>query len=304
MTRILVTGGAGRLGRSVVSVLHELGHDVVSVDLVRDPHCSTEQLVADLRDSTATADLVDRIRPDAIVHLAAIAVPFSAPDAEIFATNTSLFFSVLDAALRSSVRAVLVSSSPTVIGYGSPSGWSPRYLPLDEQHPREPWNGYAQSKAAVEDLVAMTARQHADRITVGAFRPCFVVAPEEWRGASTQQGHTITERLDDPALSAIALFNYVDARDVGDFVDCWVSAPASTVNGKTYFVGAADSLVREPVGEALARLRPETAQYAAALAPDAAVFSSALARDELGWVPRRSWRSELTVDRSPQEATT
>ena len=31
--RYLVTGGAGRLGRSVVAVLAEAGHDVVSVDV-------------------------------------------------------------------------------------------------------------------------------------------------------------------------------------------------------------------------------------------------------------------------------
>lgn len=301
--RVLVTGGAGRLGRSVVRVLADAGHDVVSVDRAHDEGSPAEQFTVDLSDAGATAELVARTRPDAIVHLAAIAVPFSAPDSEIFATNTALYFSVLNAALASDVRSLLVASSPTVIGYGAPNGWSPRYLPLDEVHPREPWNGYAQSKAAVEDLVEMTARQHGDRITVGSFRPCFVVAPEEWRGASTQQGHTIAERLDDPALSAVALFNYVDARDVGEFVDRWISAPAPTVNGKAYFVGASDSLVREPVADALARLRPETAPHAAHLADTAPVFSSARALNDLGWQARRSWRTELAVEPPPEEAT-
>ena len=148
----------------------------------------------------------------------------------------------------------------------------------------------------------MTARQHGDRLTVGAFRPCFVIAPEEWHGAITQQGHTIVERLEDPALSAVALFNYVDARDAGEFVATWIAAPASVTNGKTYFVGAADSLVREPVGEALARLRPETARHATTLAPTAPVFSSARALADLGWAARRSWRTELAPDPTLQEA--
>lgn len=307
MTRVLVTGGAGRLGRSVVRVLRDAGHEVHSVDRVRDDGSPAEQHVVDLADSNATAELVRSIRPQAIVHLAAIAVPFSASDAEIFSTNTGLFFSVLEAALASEVSALLVASSPTVIGYGSPTGWAPHYLPIDEQHPREAWNGYALSKVAVEELVAMTARQHGDRLTVGAFRPCFVIAPEEWQGAITQQGHTIVERLADPALSAVALFNYVDARDAGEFVVRWIDAPKGAVNGKSYFVGATDSLVREPVAEALARLRPETADHVGSLAADDPVFSSARAYDEIGWVARRTWRTELDptptadLDRTQQE---
>jgi len=291
--RVLVTGGAGRLGRSIVRSLHDAGHVVVSVDRAHDDGSPAEQVVADLSDAAATADLVGSVRPDAIVHLAAIAVPFSAPDAEMYATNTGLFFSVRDAALTVGVSRLLVASSPTVIGYGAPQGWAPRYLPLDEGHPCEPWNGYALSKVAMEELVSMTARQHVDTITIGAFRPCFVVAPEEWRGAMTQQGHTIAERLDDPSLAAAALFNYVDARDVGDFVAAWITAPASVVNGKSYFVGATDSLVREPIGEVLTRLHPEWAEQSHGLAATASVFSSDRARVDLGWRARRSWRTEF-----------
>lgn len=293
MTVTLVTGAAGRLGRSVVNVLADRGHRVVAVDRVTDPNSPAEQRILDLSDRAATAALVAEVRPDTVVHLAAIAVPFSAPDHETYAVNTGLFFSVLDAALATGTARVLVASSPTVLGYGAPGGWAPQYLPLDEEHPRAPWNGYAQSKAAVEDLVAMAARQHRDRITVGAFRPCYVVAPEEWRGVPTQQGHTIRERLDDPALSAVALFNYVDARDAGAFVASWAAAPSSATNGLTFFVGAGDSLVREPVAEALARLVPSTAPHIAALAPTDPVFTSARAAELIGWRAERSWRTEL-----------
>ena len=37
MSRIVVTGGAGRLGRSVVAGLREAGHTVISVDRQADP---------------------------------------------------------------------------------------------------------------------------------------------------------------------------------------------------------------------------------------------------------------------------
>src|SRR5690606_16997367 len=157
------------------------------------------------------------------------------------------------------VGAVLFASSPTVMGYGSPDGWRPDYLPLDERHPVAPWNGYALSKIAVEELAAMAARRHPAGPRFAAFRPCYVIAPEEWEGAPTQQGHTVRERLDAPSLAAVALFNYVDARDAGEFVLAWLERGERASSGGVFFVGAADSLVRAPVAEALAELVPGTA---------------------------------------------
>ena len=293
MSRYLVTGGSGRLGRSVVEVLAAAGHDVVSVD--RTPHEGgpARHVSCDLSDAAATASCFEEVRPDAVVHLAAIAVPFGRPDPELFATNTGLAFSVLEASLAAGVGSLLVASSPTVIGYGAPEGWEPAYLPIDERHPLAPWNGYALSKQAVENIVAMAVRAHGSRIRVGAFRPCYVIAPEEWAGAPTQQGHTVLERLDNPELSAVALFNYVDARDAGDFVLAWLEHAAEVPNGSTFFVGAPDSLTREPIADAVARYRPELVSAIGALAAHDAVFSSAEAQRLLGWRASRTWRTEL-----------
>lgn len=292
--KYLVTGGAGRLGRSVVAVLADAGHDVVSVDAATVAGLPAEQVVADLSLDGVAGALAAEHAPDGIVHLAAIPYPGLLPDAETFAINTRLAFAVLEAAAATGVGAVLLASSPTVMGYGAPSGWRPEYLPLDEKHPVAPWNGYAASKVAVEELGAMFARRDPDGPRIASFRPCYVIAPEEWAGAPTQQGHTILERLDDPALAAVALFNYVDARDVGDFVLRWFERAADVPNGAVFFVGAPDSLVRGPVGPALAEFVPATADAARSLDPDSAVFSSALAEQLLGWRATRTWRSELS----------
>lgn len=302
MTRVVVTGGAGRLGRTVVAVLADAGYEVVSVDRGDTADLPARQIAHDLTDVPATRDLFRDLRPDAVVHLAAISVPFSLPDPEIFAINTALAFSVLEATVASGAGSLLIASSPTVIGYHSPSGWRPDYLPVDEEHPLAPWNGYSLSKETVERIVDMAVRAHGDSIRFGIFRPCYVIAPEEWNGAPTQQGHTIAERLNDPELSAVALFNYLDARDGGDFVIRWIEGARTVPNGSRFFVGAADSLVREPVGEALARLVPETADAAATLPPEAPVFSSARAEQLLGWRPTRSWRSELRVPTTQEGA--
>lgn len=285
--RVAVTGAAGRLGRSVVSVLREHGHDVVAIDRDRGEYA---EVGVDLTDRVATRSVLEALTPEAVVHLAAIAVPFSAPEHEIFTVNTSMAFGVIEAAIDAGATRVIAASSPTVLGYGAP-GWRPASLPLDEASPRVPSNAYALSKACIEDMIAMFART-LPGVRLASFRPCYVVAPEEWSGALTQQGHSIEERLRRPELSAVALFNYVDARDAGDFVAAWLVAEAAQ-SGSCYFVGAADALAPLPLASLLPQFHPGTAAAAEVLQGTAPAFDSRRAREDLGWHAERSWRTEL-----------
>lgn len=294
--RIIVTGGSGRLGQSIVRGLSDLGHDVLSLDRITVDGLPARQLTIDLLDHAATTALMAAERPDAVVHLAAIAVPFSAPEATILATNSALTFNVLDAASAAGAGRVLAASSPTVIGYGSPTTWEAHYLPLDEAHPTRPWNAYALSKLGIENTVAMFARQRGETTRFGSFRPCFVISPEEWDGAVTQQGHTVVERLNNPALAAVSLFNYLDARDAAVFVACWLENAHLADNGEVFFVGAADALATRPLAELLPEYLPDV--DASALTDTLPAFSSAHAERTLGWHPTRSWRTEL----SPSQA--
>lgn len=296
MTRIAVTGGAGRLGRTLVAGLAASGHDVVSLDRVATAApelAGIAQEEIDLTDADRTLELLRRLQPEAVVHLAAIAVPFSAPEDVILATNARLAASVLGGAATAGVPRIVAASSPTVLGYNCPTGWVPEAFPLDENTAPQPWNAYALSKLLIEQTVEMLARQTGDAVRLASFRPCYVIAPEEWRGAPTQQGHTVRERLDDPALSAPAVFNYVDARDVAGFVDRLLEALPEIPNGETFFVGADDALAREPLAELVPRFHPGTDAVAAVLTGTAPAFSSAKAARVLGWRPRYSWRTEL-----------
>ena len=189
-----------------------------------------------------------RFRPDVVVHLAAIATPFSRTDGLTFRTNTQLAFNVCQAASSLGVGRVIVASSPTVIGYGAPSGWTPNYLPIDEEHPTEPWNAYSLSKLVAEQTMRSFARDSETKFA--AVRPCFVVAPEEWAGAPTQSGHTIADRLDRPEIAGVSLFNYIDARDASDMVAVLIDRLPGLPNGEVFFAGAADALARRAPGRA------------------------------------------------------
>lgn len=289
--RIVVTGASGRLGRSVTQVLRDAGHRVLSVDRAIAP--GEEGEAVDLTDAAATGDVFNRFRPEAVVHLAAIAVPFSAPERTIFTANTGMAFTVIEAAVSAGATRVLVASSPTVLGYGG-ADWAPARLPLDELEPPHPTNAYSLSKVCVEDTVAMFTRS-TPGVRLASFRPCYVIAPDEWAGTPTQQGHTMLERLERPELAAVSLFNYLDGRDAGEFVDAWLRADDAP-SGACYFVSAPDALALKPLAELLPRFHPGTTGLADALQGDAPAFSSAAAARDLGWVPRRTWRTELAPD--------
>lgn len=291
--RVLVTGGSGRLGAAVVDGLLASGHEVVSVDR-REPARHREQwFPADLTVADEASWALARVRPDAVVHLAAIAVPFSRPEPEILRTNTALAFNVCRSALEAGAGTVVVASSPTVVGYGAPAGWVPSYLPIDEAHPVRPWHAYGLSKLVAEQVVRMFTAQAGDRMRLSAVRPCYVIGEDEWAGAPTQQGHTVRERLDDPSLAAASLFNYVDARDAADLIGLLLCRAHDIPNGETFFAGAADALTREPLAELLPRFHPGTAGFAAELLGTAAAFSNSNAERLLDWKPERSWRTEL-----------
>jgi nucleoside-diphosphate-sugar epimerase len=291
--RVVVTGGAGRLGRAVIAELVARDHEVCSIDLEATAPASARPLPADLRDAGEVYAALASVRPERIVHLAAIAVPFSATEPRIYRTNVQMAFNVCQAAVDLAAGAVVVASSPTVIGYGNPRGWSPDYLPLDEQHPVRPWNAYALSKQACEDTMRMFVQQVGDRVRFAAIRPCYVVSRDEWQGAPTQQGHTMRDRLERPELAAASLFNYVDARDAADLVALLVAHPDEAPNGQVFFVGAADALSRGPLADVLPRFHPGTAGHADALTGEQPAFSTQAAQRLLGWKPRYSWRTEL-----------
>jgi UDP-glucose 4-epimerase len=149
---ILVCGGAGYIGSHMVKLLLARGHDVTVFDNLctghREAVLGGRFELGDLGDSAALDRVLGSAQFDAVMHFAAfIRVEESvAEPGKYFRNNFSNAANLLDAMARHSVRRFIFSSTAAVYG-------EPRYVPVDEKHPREPINPYGLSKRMVEDVL-------------------------------------------------------------------------------------------------------------------------------------------------------
>ncbi len=137
--RVFLTGASGFVGRALTEELGDAGHTIAG----------TPDRV-DVTDADALAHAVAAARPDAVVHLAAVAY---APDAardplHAFDVNVTGTINLMEA-VRSlaSTPVVFVAGSSEV--YGAPR---PEDLPLREEAALRPRTPYGVSKAAQEGV--------------------------------------------------------------------------------------------------------------------------------------------------------
>ena len=290
------TGGSGKAGRHAVRYLVEQGHRVVNGDMVplSDPG------VADLRIDLTIAGQVfnalsayagfDELEPgtgvpryDAVVHFAAIPAILVRPDNETFRINALSTYNVIDAAVKLGIRKVIFASSETTYGICFAEGEvRPEYVPIDEEHPTVPHDSYAMSKVVNE----VTARSFQARsgIDIYGLRINNVIEPHEYETK-------FPAFVADPGLRRRNIFAYIDARDLGQMVDCCLRTDG--LGYEVFNVSNDDTSVGIPSDEVYERF------YAGVpCRRDMGRFETFYANDKakrlVGFAPRHSWRNELT----------
>jgi nucleoside-diphosphate-sugar epimerase len=150
--QILLTGGSGAVGKSVVERLAKAGHKVRVIgrraDVVFE---GAEYLACDINNYIHLREVIRGC--EAVVHLAALPNPSSASPEETFRVNALGTFNVFQAAAEEGIRRVIQASSINAAGqfYGiKPAPLL--YLPLDEQHPVSSTDVYSFSKHVIEDI--------------------------------------------------------------------------------------------------------------------------------------------------------
>jgi UDP-glucose 4-epimerase len=146
--RVLVTGGAGFVGRTVVRALSEAGAEVTVVDQAPHPSPQVHSIVGDLRDP-AIRDKAVEPGLSGIIHLAAVtSVLGSLRDpALVHDVNVAVTAALLELARLREVPRFLMSSTNAVVGdVGAQT--------IHEELPLRPLTPYGATKAAAEMLLS------------------------------------------------------------------------------------------------------------------------------------------------------
>ena len=164
MSTILVTGGSGFLGTSVVRGLAGAGHRVLSADLrtPADPVPGVEHLVVDVTDPDAVKAAFAGHDVEVVVHLASIVTPGKDSSRALeHAVDVTGTRHVLDACLAAGVRRVVVSSSGAAYGYHPDNGAAHGgWLTEDDPVRGNPEFAYSDHKRQVEEMLAELRASH------------------------------------------------------------------------------------------------------------------------------------------------
>jgi nucleoside-diphosphate-sugar epimerase len=158
--RVLVTGGSGYLGETVVRKLVERGDDVRVLDIIdnEDRPKHVEFVQGDIRDAEVVARALEGV---SVVHHDVAQVPLAKDPEKLWSVNVEGTRTLCAQALAARVQKVVLVSSSAV--YGVPS-----HNPVDLAAPPMPREAYGRAKLASERV----ALEHVARgLDVSIVRP-------------------------------------------------------------------------------------------------------------------------------------
>jgi UDP-glucose 4-epimerase len=301
---VLVTGGAGYIGGTVATVLHQAGHRVTVLDNL----CHSRQdevptgvdfVHADIADRSRVEALLRSLQPDGVLHFAAlIEAGESMVRPELyFRNNTASTLALLDAMHAAGIRNLVFSSTAAVYG-------EPKSTPILETAELAPTNPYGESKLMVEQMLRWFHRIHGLRYA--ALRYFNVAGSLPGRGEAHEPESHIIPLILDVALgrrASISIFGddyptpdgtcIRDYIHVADLADAHILAlqhlPAAQHplicnlgNGNGFSVKEVVESARRVTGHPIpVERKPRRPGDPARL-----VASSAHAHDLLGWTPK------------------
>ncbi len=290
MARVVVTGGAGKLGRACVEELDRQGWEVVVFDRVGPPEKSTTGggavfVPIDLTDYGQVLDAMCGVeerysRPDALVHLAAIPAPGKAPDHATFMNNISCTWNVISAARRVGVTNIVWASSETVLGL--PFETPPPYIPVDEEYAARPESTYSLVKTLEEAMAVQLCRWDPALKMIG-LRFSNVMEPADYARFPSFD--------DDPGSRKWNLWGYIDARDGAQAVR--LALESNLTGTEVFIIANADTVLSRSNAALIAEFYPGV-EIRGSLGEHDTLLSIDKARRLLGYEPAYSWRDPAT----------
>ena len=174
--RYLITGGSGYIGSRLTEILaaRDDVEEIVALDVrpPASPQAKTTFVRGDVRDAGAIRELLERERPDALIHLAFVLNPIH-DEARMYDIDVNGTAAVLRAAAEAGTKQVLVTSSATAYG-----AFADNPKPIAEDWPvrGQPDFSYARHKAEADRACQLWALERRDRV-MSIVRPCIVFGP-------------------------------------------------------------------------------------------------------------------------------
>ncbi|MHB1413648.1 MAG: NAD-dependent epimerase/dehydratase family protein [Chloroflexota bacterium] len=282
--KVLITGGLGRVGRAVAERLKDT-HEIAVLDAAVGALADGKRVYAgSVSDRAAVVKAM--VGADAVIHLAALYKYYPERHAEFIEVNYKGTFNVLEAAVECGVKKVVIASSICAYGF---IFWhakeTPCYFPIDEEHPTNPTDLYGLTKLQSEQLCRAYAQRYGLRTV--ALRLATV-----WFLDDVDYTRRFFGWLREPGNAVNHIWNYVDARDVGQAFALALrheGGPCDVFN-----VGADDVAADLDSLELIRRYYPDVPALKNADSflwkPRAPLFGIARAKEVLGFAPEYTWR--------------
>ena len=307
--KIVIFGGGGFIGSTIADHLLRDGHELRIFERPRvAPYrefSETERVEWITGDFSSTHDVDDAISGmDVVLHLVSTTLPKNSNDDPIYdvQSNVVATLQMLNAMVTHNVRKIVfISSGGTVYG-------TPKYLPIDEQHPTDPFVSYGITKLTIEKYLQMYSHLHGiNAITLRVANPY-----GERQRIETAQGAVgvFLHR----ALKGLPIEVWGDGsvtRDyihVSDVADAFVKAveysgakhcfniSSGIGTSLNELIGMLENIIGKPVEVRYLPGRPFDVPIS--------VLNNDLARDELKWVPSIPMRDGITRAAEWMKSTT
>jgi GDP-4-dehydro-6-deoxy-D-mannose reductase len=260
MKKVLITGATGFVGKHLINHLVSIGtSELYGTTLSEKDGAERIKLEkVDLKDYGKVLELIEKIKPDQIYHLAAFTSPadsFSNPASSVLG-NIEIQLNVLNALKECDLKGArtLVVSSAEV--YGMVDGSD---LPIRESTEFRPVSPYGVSKIAQDYLALQYFLSH--KMDIIRVRPFNHIGPGQSNAFSvasfSEQIARIEKKLQEPVLKVGNLAAKRDFTDVRDIVRGYALLMEKGKSGEVYNIGSGRSHSIHSILEKLLALSSE-----------------------------------------------
>ena len=305
--KVLVIGGAGYIGSHVVKELMAKGHEVTVFDnlssgLIQNLFKKNEFIAGDIL-HPEDLDKAFARGFDAFIHLAAFK---AAGESMIYPEKYSInningTLNILNAAVAHNCLNMVFSSSAATFG-------EPQYLPIDENHPKNPENYYGFTKLKIEEFMGWydklknlkfaalryfnAAGYDPEGVIYGLERNPANLLPVMMEVACGKRDKLMVFGSDYDTRDGTCIRDYIHVTDLASAHVLALEYIAKNKKSLTLNLGTGNGITVTEMLEATRRITGKEipAEYVGRRAGDPAQLtaSSKLAKEVLGWEPKYS----------------